>query len=825
MGFLLAVIATLALTTGALATDFSGWLYKAPITFSGYNRSETLTNFPALVIMSPNSGGFSYAAMASPANGGDLRFSAADGVTELNYEIDTWTNGGTSYVWVQVPALADSNSLIYAYWGNKTQLTPPGYTTNGATWTNGYAGVFHMKQTNIVDSSYVMANGTNYGSTNAVGQIGTGQGFGSGTQTCGNAGAYIALPSSYTGYSNFPNGLTLSAWIYPTSTNAYQHFLSLSAGSGLNTDVIKIYRYSTTADLGFNVFQGSSPGTGVTTTAVLQTNFWQHVVVTESASGNVTIYYNGSVMATGTTYTPNNVARHYNWLGKSPATGDYYYGGLMDEVSVSTVTRSSNWVWACYMNQVSNTAAFQTYGSAMVAGLSVSNLPPGSVNNYGGWALNGSLSYTGSAPVTVVVYWGPTDGGTAASAWSNATPVSVAGAGPFAAQVSGLPSFTRYYYRCFASNATAMVWASASSSLLTAINFGEFSHKLKISYSGYNKPETLTNFPALVVLSTNIAAFKYSDFVSPNGYDLRFIGSNMFQTLNYEIDTWNTNGLSCVWVQVPTLASSNDYIWAYYGSPTYATAPAPFTTNGATWANGYQGVFHMNQTNVVDSSCVMANGSSFGNTNASGWIGTGQGFGSGTQTCINAGPYIALPSSYTGYSNFPNGLTLSAWIYPTIINKYQHFIFLSTGGNSEDITFCNSNTTSRLFFNVEHTSIGSPVTSPPILQTNVWQHVVATESASGAVTLYYNGSVVGTGTTTVPANTNRTANWIGKSPGSGDNYFGGLMDEARVSMVARSSNWVWACYMNQVSNTAMFQTYSAAAPVPPPSAGSVIIVE
>ena len=46
--------------------------------------------------------------------------------------------------------------------------------------------------------------------------------------------------------------------------------------------------------------------------------------------------------------------------------------------------------------------------------------------------------------------------------------------------------------------------------------------KMKITFSGYNKPETLTNFPALVIFNTNLANFAYGQFASANGYDLRF---------------------------------------------------------------------------------------------------------------------------------------------------------------------------------------------------------------------------------------------------------------------------------------------------------------
>ena len=133
---------------GSGTTGFTAWANSMTVTFSGYNQSETLTNFPVLVVLGASIPGFSYSQFGS-TNGYDLRFSASDGVTELNYEIDQWNPSGNSYVWVQVPQLT-SSSYIWAYWNNPGAASgPAAYTINGATWpTNAFAGVWHMGQSN-----------------------------------------------------------------------------------------------------------------------------------------------------------------------------------------------------------------------------------------------------------------------------------------------------------------------------------------------------------------------------------------------------------------------------------------------------------------------------------------------------------------------------------------------------------------------------------------------------------------------------------------------------------------------------------------------------
>jgi len=39
-------------------------------------------------------------------------------------------------------------------------------------------------------------------------------------------------------------------------------------------------------------------------------------------------------------------------------------------------------------------------------------------------------------------------------------------------------------------------------------------------------------------------------------------------------------------------------------------------------------------------------------------------------------------------------------------------------------------------------------------------------------------------------------------------YYSGVLDEVRISNVARASNWVWACYMNMASN-GVFNIYGS----------------
>jgi hypothetical protein len=163
----------------------------------------------------------------------------------------------------------------------------------------------------------------------------------------------------------------------------------------------------------------------------------------------------------------------------------------------------------------------------------------------------------------VAIYWGTTDGGTNAAAWSQAVRWEAQTLGPFYADVTGLTARTIYYYRCYASNTSGQAWSPVSAQFKTPSDLTDWLARMKSTFSGYRGQETLTNFPVLVVLHTNRAGFAYDQFASANGHDLRFADENSVE-LNYEIDEWNPGGTSYVWVQLPRLGGTNTTLWAYW---------------------------------------------------------------------------------------------------------------------------------------------------------------------------------------------------------------------------------------------------------------------
>ncbi len=140
----------------------------ATLTVSGYTGTSTLTDFPVLVRVPPS------ITLKCGPDGSVMRFYAADGVTELAHEIDTWNYGGDSCVWVKLPALAAGTTFQMSYGGAYGARA----TTDADVWT-GYVGVWHLSEDGVIppilDSTQNGMNGlarAANGSGLAAGRIG-----------------------------------------------------------------------------------------------------------------------------------------------------------------------------------------------------------------------------------------------------------------------------------------------------------------------------------------------------------------------------------------------------------------------------------------------------------------------------------------------------------------------------------------------------------------------------------------------------------------------------------------------------------------------------
>ncbi len=321
--------------------------------------------------------------------------------------------------------------------------------------------------------------------------------------------------------------------------------------------------------------------------------------------------------------------------------------------------------------------------------------------------------------------------------------------------------------------------------LLPALTPGDFSKRLDITFGGYTRGTSLTNFPTLVVLSSGIDQFDYGDFTSPTGGDLRFTDAGGAIELPYEIDVWDTSGSSYVWVRAPLLSGTNTMIRAYWGAAD--TTPPAYTTNGAVWAENYANVLHFQDANVagpyLDSSPATNHAAVTGDLNhRAGQIGPAKFMidGEYVQTVRDAPVTGAVPR------------TLSMWINP----PHSTGQICSLGSNDGALGAFGMAARSRYLHIWAGGSDG--VASTHRLRRNGWNHIAATYDGT-RYALYADGAEVLSGA--VALDTQPYGAIVG-SPAwqTYQNGYNFIADEFRCSTVARHPDWIWASWFSQSSN-------------------------
>ena len=292
------------------------------------------THFPMLLRLNSNNFDFSQA----KTDGADLRFTTTAGMA-LPYQIEKWdAAAGTASIWVKIPSITgNARQEIRMYWGKSDALAE----SNGSAVfnpSNGYASVIHLTETLADEVGTVTP--VNVGSTMATGMIGQGRHFTTGTAiNCGTA---------ITTYPYSDQSFTTEAWLRPEV-----------AGTG----IVYWGRYATryngnTGDgneVGLNLASPSGlywasdgPGGATATTKPIMGQ-WYHVAATYG-NGTSQIFVNGQLEGTSYHAAAMSIVQNIQMtIGGMRST--YNYSGDIDEVRVSRVARSANWMKLQYENQ------------------------------------------------------------------------------------------------------------------------------------------------------------------------------------------------------------------------------------------------------------------------------------------------------------------------------------------------------------------------------------------------------------------------------------------------------------------------------------------
>ena len=335
------------------------------LTFSGYEGTEKLMDFPALIKIPDGLTGFDY--NQSTADGSDLVFFGADG-QPLAYEIDTWDPEGDSYVWVRVPELTKATTIT-ARWGlscAKTFSSSP-----RSAWNDDYLAVWHFSK---------FRKGVTRDSKNGLeaevrgkdtrlfihADAFVGKGYYAAAKTT-KWGTYLNVPNDprWTAYEK-TGKLTVSFMVNSTidpDTQTEEHHARIVSNKAEFGD-----------DKGFEVAIAGgervwSCGLGVSnfwydvnkhggTDKYTFRDGWAHVTVTYDAEvGESAIYFNGRRVASakGAAYAPTVTGRplaigHFaEALVYERAANEEYFCGYLDEMRLSKAALSPDRIRADYL--------------------------------------------------------------------------------------------------------------------------------------------------------------------------------------------------------------------------------------------------------------------------------------------------------------------------------------------------------------------------------------------------------------------------------------------------------------------------------------------
>ena len=338
------------------------WSYRNTITIYHTEVAGDLTDFPVLVDVTDGD-----LQTNAQSDGDDIFFTDVN-LNKLDHEIEKYDGlTGKLVAWVKVPSLSDStDTILYMYYGNPTcsnQQNPEN------VWDDNYLMVQHMDESSgskIYDSTRYGNDGTIQGPTyDVAGSIGGAYSFLNG---------YIVLPGIIKG----KNQITVSAWVKSNIVDDSNTYTVLEQ-YGTGDDIIWLYRTSAEKYLVRVYNDDQDVGYGVSDNSYADTN-WHNIV--GLYNGNIVNIYVDGVEADSapdplTGIIETNPGSDLVISGNS---GNFEWDGTIDEIRISNVARTQEWITTSYNNI--NDGAFMSFSGGTVI---PTPLPPtsSSSHNYG----------------------------------------------------------------------------------------------------------------------------------------------------------------------------------------------------------------------------------------------------------------------------------------------------------------------------------------------------------------------------------------------------------------------------------------------------------
>jgi hypothetical protein len=326
----------------------TAWTARRKITFNNTGQPQNLVNFPVLVRLDTSRIDYSQ----TQGLGQDLRFVDADDNTVLDHEIERWTPGGNSYVWVRVPQIDASSGtdFIYMYYGNTAASAPP-LASQQATWDTGFKMVQHLHQTGGGATGHKdsTSNNINSNAINVTAQgTATGRIDGADSFTAANFDN-VDIAHNATLNLGAAESFTVETWVKTPTATAFAVCKKTDAGSG---------DWQLWINGGKAIFwlgDGAFPTNAIhiNSTVTVNDNTWHYLVGRWDGSANTADLFVDGAFVSNQTNPAIGALVNTNPLviGEEGDTGrGFNLDGTIDEVRFSKTLRSTEWIRAQHLS-------------------------------------------------------------------------------------------------------------------------------------------------------------------------------------------------------------------------------------------------------------------------------------------------------------------------------------------------------------------------------------------------------------------------------------------------------------------------------------------
>ena len=521
-------------------------------------------DFPVLISIDSDSDLINgWGGQVQSAYGFDIIF-FDDAGNQLDHEIEYYQSWNGQYVaWVRIPSLDPTiTTQIFMYYGNSNINSDPSLST---TWNSDYEVVLHLEDDDLNESAgnYNNINQNNtwliYPASDPA--IGRSRGF-SGWDN------YIEVPkqainsngvTTFSFWARFDNLYNRTLFDAGHSNKNKQDYYTFYNGN----EVISFYEDSNDSDI-------ETIGT-----ISLSTDTWTYFSIENSFNDNIQKIYVNGILVGSQNINAGSIGSLRNILFGSSTNRSYNnsnsdFDGAMDEIRISSISRSSDWIATEYANQ-NTPGSFVTFGLQQEVGAAVDFIISATVSDV---TCNGLSD--GSATLTI-------SGGAAPYnvSWSNGQSgetLSGVAAATYTATITDDNGVTETY---------DVTIGEPGLLVFTVLNTmadpcggncdGEFTYSITggtmpynlswdsspINSSGFSKDISFTGNEYLEDYQLELTV-AYESNMENDFSDLRFMDSGS-TPLNFWIEEFTASTSATVWVKIPVINTGANSITMTYG--------------------------------------------------------------------------------------------------------------------------------------------------------------------------------------------------------------------------------------------------------------------